>query len=113
MLYVHNFSPHFTVIWNNRYILHRKKSLYYNDWYKNAIWSILHLMDDEGNLLDYEQLCTKYNFTPSLSDFMHLRQALPKECIFLSKSYLIHLKTQINLLSPVTHGLSILDQKKL
>lgn len=111
MLYVHNFSPHLSVIWNNRYILHRNKSLFYEDWYENNIWSILHLMDDEGNLLNYEQFCTKHNFNPSFLDFIRLRNALPKEFIFLSKNFLAHQKAQPRLPIPMIHGISIVDKK--
>lgn len=49
-------------------------------------------MDDDGNLLDYEQFCTKHNLNPSFLDFICLRNTLPNEFIFLSKSYSAHQK---------------------
>ncbi len=34
---VHNFSPHKSCIWNNRFILHHNKSLFYENWFKYNI----------------------------------------------------------------------------
>lgn len=48
MLYVHSFSPHTSVLWNNRYILHRNRSLFFEDWYGRDIWSMADLMDTNG-----------------------------------------------------------------
>lgn len=51
LIYVHNFSPHSTMIWNNRYILYRNKSLFYEEWMNRNIWSIVHLMNSNGDIL--------------------------------------------------------------
>lgn len=38
LIFKHNFSPHKSPIWNNRYILFRNKSLFYRDWLERGIW---------------------------------------------------------------------------
>ena len=111
MLYVHNFSPHTTMIWNNRYILYRNKSLFYQDWYERNIWSIVDLMDANGNLLDYEQFCTKHKFNPSKSDFTKLQKALPHGFVFLTKNILAHQPIMPQLAPLSLQGISVLDKK--
>lgn len=79
MLYVHNFSRHTSVLWNNRYILHSNTSLFFEDWCGNIwrnIWSIADLMDTDGQFLNYEQFSIKHNFKPLKSDFTKLHKAL-------------------------------------
>lgn len=46
MLYKHNFTPHKAIIWNNRCILHKRKSLFYKDWMEKGVWAVIHLMDE-------------------------------------------------------------------
>lgn len=90
MLYVHNFSPHTTMIWNNRYVLYWKKNLYFiricilgeymvYSWFNWCQW-----------YLDYQQFCTKHKFNPPKSDFIKLQKALPHGFVFLKKNILAH-----------------------
>ena len=53
MLYKHNFTPHNATIWNNRCILHKRKSLFYKDWIERGISAIVHLMDADVNILNH------------------------------------------------------------
>lgn len=111
MIYVHNISPHTTMIWNNRYVLCRNKSLFYQDWYERNIWSVVDLMDASGNLLDYSQFCTKHKFNPSKSDFIKLQKALPHEFVFLTKNILAPQPIIPQLASLSIQGILILDKK--
>lgn len=49
LLYNHNFTPHRTPIWNNKFNLFRYKSLFILDWLEKGIWSILHLLNEDGS----------------------------------------------------------------
>lgn len=61
MIYKQNFSPHKATIWNNRCILHKRKSLFLKDWMEKGIWAITHLMDENGNVLSYIDFNTKFS----------------------------------------------------
>ena len=62
LLYKHNLTPHGVPIWNCRFILFRNKSMYFNEWMENNIWSVTHLLDSYGNVLSFEDFGTKFNF---------------------------------------------------
>lgn len=72
-LYNHNLTPHKTPIWNNRFILSRYKSLCILEWFEKGVWSVLHLMDEDGSLL-----CTKYNLQCEYKQFERVLNAIPK-----------------------------------
>lgn len=40
------------LFWNNRTILSRGKSIFMDDWMEKQIWSVSHLMDNSGNILN-------------------------------------------------------------
>ena len=68
-------------------------------------------MDANGNLLDYQQFCTKHKFNPSESEFIKLQKALRHGFIFLTKNILAH-QPIIPQLGPLTiQGILILDKK--
>lgn len=56
LLFKHNFTPHNTAVWNNRYIKIGRKSVYFEEWKSKRIWAIAHFLDDNGNLLLYREL---------------------------------------------------------
>lgn len=62
----HNFRPHNVPIWNNRVILSRGKSMFMEDWMTKQIWSIIHLMDENGNVLELKDFNTKYSISCSI-----------------------------------------------
>uniref|UniRef100_A0A3P9J195 Reverse transcriptase domain-containing protein n=1 Tax=Oryzias latipes TaxID=8090 RepID=A0A3P9J195_ORYLA len=111
ILYVHNFSPHSNIIWNNRYILHRNKSLFCAEWFDRGVWSVSDLMDTEGNLLDYEQFCLKHNFNPPISEFLKVRNSLPREFVFLTRNTMTHLKIKPQLATLSIEGCPLMDRK--
>ncbi len=49
LIFKHNFTPHNTPLWNNRYIISNLKSLFLGTWMEKGIWAISHLMDNFGN----------------------------------------------------------------
>ncbi|KAK2829371.1 hypothetical protein Q7C36_017361 [Tachysurus vachellii] len=46
LMFKHNFTPHNTPLWNNRYILSNRKSLFFGTWMEKGIWAVSHLMDN-------------------------------------------------------------------
>ena len=111
LLYVDNYSPHGTIIWNNRYILYRNKSLFYEEWMNKNIWSVVHLMKSNGELLSYEQLCSKYKFNPPQYEFTRLLKALPKEFIFQTQNIIEYHPIIPKLGSISIQGISLTDKK--
>lgn len=77
MLYKHNFSPHKAIIWNNRCILHKRKSLFYKDWMEKGVWAVIHLMDEDGNMLSSDNFKTKNNFECSYRQYSVVIKAIP------------------------------------
>ncbi len=73
----HNFTPHNTPIWNNKYILNRNKSLFYEDWVNRNSWSVLDLMDESGNMLDYNSFTLKHWSACHPKQFFTVINAIP------------------------------------
>uniref|UniRef100_A0A1A7XB67 Reverse transcriptase domain-containing protein n=2 Tax=Iconisemion striatum TaxID=60296 RepID=A0A1A7XB67_9TELE len=90
LIYKHNFTPHNTPIWNNRYILIKKKSFYFKDWDDQGIWSILHLMDDNGNLLNFVDFTQKYAITCTIKQYTDVINAIPPAIICSLKGFLLY-----------------------
>uniref|UniRef100_A0A8C6M6K1 Reverse transcriptase domain-containing protein n=1 Tax=Nothobranchius furzeri TaxID=105023 RepID=A0A8C6M6K1_NOTFU len=111
LLYVHNYSPHSSIIWNNRYVLCRNRSLFYEDWMNRKIWSVVHLMKDNGELLGYDEFCLKYNFSPPKSDFIKLLIALPKEVVFQYRNIIQHQPINPQYGSISIQGIPLTDKK--
>lgn len=67
LIYNHNFTPHNTPVWNNRYIRLSRKSVYIEEWRSKDIWAVAHFMDETGNMLQHEEFCKNINFNVMLS----------------------------------------------
>ena len=77
LMYTHNFTPHKTPIWNNRYVLCNGRSLYLERWMEKNVWSVAHLIDDHGNWLAYENFCLKYDIICTHAQFNKVIKAIP------------------------------------
>ncbi|KAK2847569.1 hypothetical protein Q5P01_010568 [Channa striata] len=55
LCFVHNFSPHETIIWNNEYITRKNKSLYLQKWMDKNIIYLSDIQSETGQLLSYEE----------------------------------------------------------
>lgn len=93
----HNFSPYNIPIWNNRYILIKTKSLYFKEWRENGIWSVQHLMDGRGNILDFDD--HKYNIECSRNDYWAGIKAIPQALICRIKGTLMYMLITSELLT--------------
>ncbi|XP_013880656.1 uncharacterized protein LOC106529713 [Austrofundulus limnaeus] len=85
LLYNHNFTPHNSPIWNNRYITVRNKSLFYKEWLDKGIWSPVHLVDNTGQFLSYNDFCLKYGYFTNVKTFKLVTKAIPDSILHLIK----------------------------
>lgn len=88
LAHTHNFTPHNASIWNNKYILHRNRSLCYKNWLNRSIWSVRDLMDEQGNILDYNAFTLKHGFACHPKEFFIVVNAIPSGIKMLMKSSL-------------------------
>ncbi len=78
LMYTHNFTPHQTPIWNNRYVVCNGRSLYLQHWMDKNIRSVTHLMDDQGHWLSYDDFRWKYNITCTYAQFRKVIRTIPE-----------------------------------
>lgn len=100
----HNFTPHNTPLWNNRYIICNKRSIFLKSWMDKDIWSVTQLMDKTGNLLQYREFCNIFDFHCPVSEFNKVLKAIPKTFISMSQQIVIYSNT-----APIMRTLCIED----
>lgn len=86
MIYKHNFSPHHIPLWNNRVILRRRKSVFMEGWMEKQIWSIFHMLEENGYLLKYEDFCRKYKMVCTQVDYRNVVDNIPTAMINLIRN---------------------------
>ncbi len=69
LVFKHNFSPHKSVIWNNKYIKFKNKSLFYRNWYNNGIILVRQLFKNNGNLFNYCEFLNYYKIPITAKEF--------------------------------------------
>lgn len=111
LIYKHNFTPHSSPIWNNRYVTLSRKSLYIKEWKEKNICSILDILDDEGNIFSYNTFCVKYGFTPPKRQFHYVIKAIPEGLIKTIQNYLKYDSLQPKLPDLIVKGVHLLDIK--
>ncbi len=77
LIYSHNFTPHNTPVWNNRYILLSRKSVHIEEWRSKGVWAIAHFLDDTGNILQHEDFCVKYYLQCNVKYYERIVKAIP------------------------------------
>lgn len=88
MIFKHNFIPHTILLWNNRVILSRRKSIFMEAWFEKGIWSIVHLMDDQGNILELKEFNNRYNIECSIEVYKKVPHNIPGAFIQIVKNSL-------------------------
>ncbi len=78
LIYKHNFSPHNSPMWNNRYILFRNKSLFIRDWWERGVWSVVHLLGKDGYFMDHSTFYGKYNIHCDYKQYNKVLNCIPK-----------------------------------
>uniref|UniRef100_A0A3Q3ASU9 Reverse transcriptase domain-containing protein n=1 Tax=Kryptolebias marmoratus TaxID=37003 RepID=A0A3Q3ASU9_KRYMA len=109
LMYAHNFTPHQTPIWNNRYVLHRNKSLYLDHWMEKGVWSIRHFLNDNGNWMSYEEFCLLYNLDCSRSQFNTVLNSVPTAVKYLVQNISIQ-SADLQLPALQLYGVNLLDK---
>ena len=95
MIYKHNYSPHNTPLWNCRYVVFRNKSLCFNNWLDKGIWSVMHLLDNTGNIMTYENFCVKFNVN-NRKQYDIIVKAIPQAMVTTSRNlYLSNANPQL------------------
>uniref|UniRef100_A0A3P9LB20 Reverse transcriptase domain-containing protein n=1 Tax=Oryzias latipes TaxID=8090 RepID=A0A3P9LB20_ORYLA len=109
LIYKHNFSPHKFFIWNNRYILYKNKSLFYNNWFDNNILLVGQLFNHNGQLLGYEEFNLKYNLAVPPKEYAIVFDAVTNEICELFKNTALDANIPFISLSDTTIGKSCLS----
>ncbi len=87
MIFKHNFSPHNTPLWNCRYVLLRNKSIFYQNWLEKGIWSVIHLLDNTGNILPFADFSVKFDINDR-KQYNNVVKAIPRTVIVMSNNLL-------------------------
>ncbi len=90
LIYNHNFTPHNSPLWNNRYVLTNRQSLFLETWLDKGIWALSQLMDKQGNLLSHENLCVKYNLQCSIQEYNKVMKAIPTLFKMMTQQLVVH-----------------------
>lgn len=77
LAYKHNFSPHKYLIWNNRYIKYKNKSIYFDDWVRHGILMVTQLVHRNGHLLSYTEFLRLYGIPVTPKDYAVVFDAIP------------------------------------
>ena len=111
MSFVHNFSPHKCLLWNNGQICVRNKSLFLNKWFQKNINHVICFFDDSGNVLSYEHFMAFHNFPIPFREYKSVLGAIPNGIIQLIKSDLTQGEWSIEESSLMLNGTNLLDKK--
>lgn len=60
-LFTHNFTPHWSLLWNNRTLFVNRNLCFKTTWLEEAILFGTDLMDNNGILLNHKELFGRYN----------------------------------------------------
>lgn len=104
----HNFSPHNTPLWNNnRCILSNRKSLFLGTWMEKGIWALTHFMGNFGNLLNYRDLCDKFNFQCTIREYNKVLKAIPAPLKMMIKQFVMYSNTRSEMRPLCTEGMNL------
>ncbi len=90
MIFTHNFTPHSSVLWNNRTILINRKSVFKAEWFDKGILFVTDLMDCKGVLLDYTSFVERSNINCTHREYQKICKAIPVALIHLIQNTLTY-----------------------
>lgn len=111
LVFAHNFSPHGSTLWNNRVITINRRTLFKRNWYEKGIIFVKDILDDQGNLLAYQDFITKYNIKESLREFNKVCKAIPIPLLNMIKNYLQYSIRHITLPKLQLNQISLNDKR--
>jgi len=88
LCYVHNFSPHKAILWNNAYITVNRKSLYFQRWKDKGIYFLSDLLDQSAQFLSYETFMNKWAFPIKYREYYSVIKAVPSGLMMLMRSHM-------------------------
>ncbi len=109
LIFKHHFSPH--IIWNNRYVLSARKSVFFPDWFSKGIVFISDLISNSGDFYTYVDFLNKYGINASKRDYTILTNSIPPKLLFLIKSYKIYCNLCLIIPRLFIQGVNIMDNK--
>lgn len=86
LIYKHNFSPHSYLIWNNKDILYKHKSLFKEYWFQNNIIWVDQLFNKDGLLFTYKEFLAKYNIPVAPGEYAEVFGAIPSGVCMLFRN---------------------------
>lgn len=110
LLYVHNFSPHKDLLWNNKDITIKNSSFFLPSWHEKGISHIIDLFNSDGNFLSYEEFLSTFHLPVRYVEFSRVCQAIPTGILQLMKylPYSTKYKTESKL---TINGFPLLDKR--
>ncbi len=86
LIYKHNFSPNRCFIWNNKHILYKSKTLFFENWFSNNIVLVSQLFNQEGLLLTYSEFLSKFKIPITPKEYAVVMDAVPSGLKMLCKN---------------------------
>lgn len=111
MIFTHNFSPHGSILWNNRVITINRKSIFRRDWYEKGILFVKDVMDSDGRLLDYRAWLEKYDLNCTQREYNKICKAIPLPLIQLIQNVLLYLNVELVLPKLMINDCYLSDKK--
>jgi len=65
------------LLWNNKDILYKNKSLFFENWYRNNIVLVGQLYDTNGRLYSYSEILQKCQIPVSVKEYAIVFDAIP------------------------------------
>ncbi len=91
-------------MWNNRYILFRNKTLFIRDWWERGVWSIVHLLGNDGYFMDHSTFCGKYNIHCDYKQYNRVLNYIPKAFVLLVSNTVPSVTEALHLPSLIING---------
>lgn len=101
LIYKHNFSPHTYLIWNNKDILYKNKSLFLANWVEKQVLLVNQLFDNHGQLLSYSEFLNTFQFLVTPKEYAIVFGAIPNGVIMLFKNSNISSPVPVSLPNPL------------
>ncbi len=87
LIFKHNFTPHSYLIWNNKNLLYKHKSLFFLNWFKNGIVFVSQLFNQNGSICNYSEFLAKHGIPVSLKEFAIVADAVPHGDLMLFRAF--------------------------
>jgi len=87
LIFKHNFTPHSYTIWNNKNLLYKHKSIFFDNWFKNGIIFVYQLFNQNGLICNYSEFLVKHGIPVTPKEFAIVADAVPQGVLMLFKGF--------------------------